>query len=137
MIFRMKNSGEFPKANKVVEPADIIKARKVVREVYMDEKIERYIVDIVYATRTPADYGLSDLAGFISYGASPRASISLSMAAKAYAFIKRRGYVIPEDVRAVCPEVLRHRIGLTYEAEAENVVTENIIERIINAVIVP
>ena len=120
-IIRMNNSGEFPKANKVVEPADIIKARKVVREVYMDEKIERYIVDIVYATRTPADYGLSDLAGFISFGASPRASISLSMAAKAYAFIKRRGYVIPEDVRAVCPEVLRHRIGLTYEAEAENV----------------
>ena len=136
-IIRMNNSGEFPKANKVVEPADIIKARKVVREVYMDEKIERYIVDIVYATRTPADYGLSDLVGFISFGASPRASISLSMAAKAYAFIKRRGYVIPEDVRAVCPEVLRHRIGLTYEAEAENVVTENIIERIINAVIVP
>ena len=136
-IIRMNNSGEFPKANKVVEPADIIKARKVVREVYMDEKIERYIVDIVYATRTPAEYGLSDLAGFISFGASPRASISLSMAAKAYAFIKRRGYVIPEDVRAVCPEVLRHRIGLTYEAEAENVVTENIIERIINAVIVP
>ena len=130
-IIRMNNSGEFPKANKVVEPADIIKARKVVREVYMDEKIERYIVDIVYATRTPADYGLSDLAGFISFGAS------LSLAAKAYAFIKRRGYVIPEDVRAVCPEVLRHRIGLTYEAEAENVVTENIIERIINAVIVP
>ena len=136
-IIRMNNSGEFPKANKVVEPADIIKARKVVREVYMDEKIERYIVDIVYATRTPAEYGLSDLAGFISFGASPRASISLSMAAKDYAFIKRRGYVIPEDVRAVCPEVLRHRIGLTYEAEAENVVTENIIERIINAVIVP
>ena len=136
-IIRMNNSGEFPKANKVVEPADIIKARKVVREVYMDEKIERYIVDIVYATRTPAEYGLPDLAGFISFGASPRASISLSMAAKAYAFIKRRGYVIPEDVRAVCPEVLRHRIGLTYEAEAENVVTENIIERIINAVIVP
>lgn len=136
-IIRMNNSGEFPKANKVVEPGDIIKARKVVREVYMDEKIERYIVDIVYATRTPGDYGLGDIAGFISFGASPRASISLSMAAKAYAFIKRRGYVIPEDVRAVCPEVLRHRIGLTYEAEAENVVPENIIERIINAVIVP
>ena len=136
-IIRMNNSGEFPRANKVVEPEDILKARKVVREVYMDEKIERYIVDMVYATRTPSDYGLSDLAGFISYGASPRASISLSMAAKAYAFIKRRGYVIPEDVRAVCPEVLRHRIGLTYEAEAENVVPENIIERIINAVIVP
>ena len=136
-IIRMNNSGEFPRANKVVEPEDILKARKVVREVYMDKKIERYIVDMVYATRTPSDYGLSDLAGFISYGASPRASISLSMAAKAYAFIKRRGYVIPEDVRAVCPEVLRHRIGLTYEAEAENVVPENIIERIINAVIVP
>ncbi len=136
-IIRMNNSGEFPKANKVVEPGDIIKARKVVREVYMDEKIERYIVDMVYATRTPGDYGLGDIAGFISFGASPRASISLSMAAKAYAFIKRRGYVIPEDVRAVCPEVLRHRIGLTYEAEAENVVPENIIERIINAVIVP
>ncbi len=136
-IIRMNNSGEFPKANKVVEPEDIIKARKVVREVYMDEKIERYIVDMVYATRTPGDYGLGDIAGFISFGASPRASISLSMAAKAYAFIKRRGYVIPEDVRAVCPEVLRHRIGLTYEAEAENVVPENIIERIINAVIVP
>lgn len=136
-IIRMNNSGEFPKANKVVEPGDIIKARKVVREVYMDEKIERYIVDIVYTTRTPGDYGLGDIAGFISFGASPRASISLSMAAKAYAFIKRRGYVIPEDVRAVCPEVLRHRIGLTYEAEAENVVPENIIERIINAVIVP
>ena len=136
-IISINNSGEFPRANKVVEPEDILKARKVVREVYMDEKIERYIVDMVYATRTPSDYGLSDLAGFISYGASPRASISLSMAAKAYAFIKRRGYVIPEDVRAVCPEVLRHRIGLTYEAEAENVVPENIIERIINAVIVP
>ena len=136
-IIRMNNSGESPKANKVVEPEDIIKARKVVREVYMDEKIERYIVDMVYATRTPGDYGLGDIAGFISFGASPRASISLSMAAKAYAFIKRRGYVIPEDVRAVCPEVLRHRIGLTYEAEAENVVPENIIERIINAVIVP
>ncbi len=137
LIIRMNNSSTFPKAQKVVGPEDIIRARKVVREVYMDEKIERYIVDIVYATRTPADYGLSDLAGFISYGASPRASISLSMAAKAYAFIKRRGYVIPEDVRAVCPEVLRHRIGLSYEAEAENVVPEDIIERIINAVIVP
>ena len=136
-IIRMNNSGEFPKANKVVEPEDIIKARKVVREVYMDEKIERYIVDIVYATRTPGDYGLGDIAGFISFGASPRASISLSMAAKAYAFIKRRGYVIPEDVRAVCPEVLRHRIGLTYEAEASSVTSEEIISRIINKVEVP
>ncbi len=103
----------------------------------MDEKIERYIVDIVYATRTPQEYGLGNLVNLISYGASPRASISLSMASKAYAFIKRRGYVIPEDVRAVCNEVLRHRIGLTYEAEAENVTTENIISEIINAVEVP
>ena len=137
LIIRMNNSGVFPKASKVVSPEDIVRAREIVREVYMDEKIERYIVDIVYATRTPDDYGLSHIKNFISYGASPRASISLSMAAKAYAFIKRRGYVIPEDVRAVCPQVLRHRIGLTYEAEAENVVPEQIIEQIINAVIVP
>ena len=136
-IIRMNNSGVFPKASTVVTPQEIMKAREVVREVYMDEKIERYIVDIVYATRTPEDYGLSSIKDFISFGASPRASISLSMAAKAYAFIKRRGYVIPEDVRAVCPEVLRHRIGLSYEAEAENVTSEQIIEQIINAVIVP
>lgn len=136
-IVRMTNSGEFPKAQPVVRPEDIIRARQVVREVYMDEKIERYIVDIVYATRTPEKYGLENLKGLISYGASPRASISLAAAAKAYAFIKRRGYVIPEDVRAVCNEVLRHRIGLTYEAEAENVTTEEIISQVINAVIVP
>ena len=137
LIVRMNNSGEFPQPQPVVKPEDIVRAREVVREVYMDEKIERYIVDIVYATRTPGDYGLGEIKNLISYGASPRASISLSMAAKAYAFIKRRGYVIPEDVRAVCPEVLRHRIGLTYEAEAENVTTEQIIEKVINAVIVP
>lgn len=137
LIIRMNNSGEFPKANAVLQPEDIIKARSVVRDVYMDEKIERYIVDIVYATRTPEDYGLKSLKDMISYGASPRASISLAMASKAYAFIKRRGYVIPEDVRAVCYEVLRHRIGLTYEAEAENVTSENIISDIINAVEVP
>lgn len=136
-IVRMNNSGEFPQPNAVVKPEDIVRARQVVREVYMDEKIERYIVDIVYATRTPEEYGLANLKDLIGYGASPRASISLSMAAKAYAFIKRRGYVIPEDVRAVCPEVLRHRIGLTYEAEAENITTEQIIEQVINAVIVP
>ena len=134
---RMNNSGEFPKASPVVTPEDILKARQVVRDVYMDEKIERYIVDIVYATRTPSDYGLKDLPSLVSYGASPRASISLAMASKAYAFIHRRGYVIPEDVRAVCNEVLRHRIGLTYEAEAENVTPEQIIEKIINAVAVP
>ena len=137
LIIRMNNSGDFPKANPVVSPQDILRAREIVREVYMDEKIERYIVDIVYATRTPAEYGLSELGNFISYGASPRASISLAAAAKAYAFIKRRGYVIPEDVRAVSNEVLRHRIGLTYEAEAENVTPEQIIEKILNAVIVP
>ncbi len=137
LIVRMNNSGEFPKATPVVSPEDIIRAREVVRDVYMDEKIERYIVDIVYATRTPEEYNLSNLKDLISYGASPRASISLALAAKAYAFIKRRGYVIPEDVRAVCPEVLRHRIGLTYEAEAENVNTEEIISQVINAVIVP
>jgi MoxR-like ATPase len=136
-IIRMNNSGAFPHANPVVKPDDIIRAREVVREVYMDEKIERYIVDIVYATRTPQDYGLGDLKDLISFGCSPRASISLARAAQAYAFIKRRGYVIPEDVRAVCNEVLRHRIGLTYEAEAENVTTEDIIAKVINAVIVP
>ena len=137
LIVRMNNTGEFPKASPILKPEDIIRARQVVKDVYMDEKIERYIVDIVYATRTPQDYGLGKLANLISYGASPRASISLSMVSKAYAFIKRRGYVIPEDVRAVCNEVLRHRIGLTYEAEAENVTTENIIAEIINAVEVP
>lgn len=136
-IIRLNNTGVFPKAQKVVSPEDIVRARELVREVYMDEKIERYIVDLVYATRTPQDYGLAKLKDFISFGASPRASISLSLAAKAYAFIKRRGYVIPEDVRAVCPEVLRHRIGLSYEAEAENISQEQIIEQIVNAVIVP
>ncbi|MBQ9184690.1 MAG: MoxR family ATPase [Bacteroidales bacterium] len=136
-IIRMNNSGQFPHANPVVKPEDIIRAREVVRDVYMDEKIEKYIVDIVYATRTPEDYNLGKLKDLISYGASPRASISLSLAAKAYAFIKRRGYVIPEDVRAVSAEVLRHRIGLTYEAEAENVTTENIISEVLNAVMVP
>lgn len=137
LIIRMNNSGEFPKASAVLKPEDIVRARSVVRDVYMDEKIERYIVDIVYASRTPGDYGLSKLVSLIAYGGSPRASISLSMAAKAYAFIKRRGYVIPEDVRAVCYEVLRHRIGLTYEAEAENITAEDVITEIINTVEVP
>lgn len=137
LIIKMHNAREFPKAAPVLKPEDIVRAREVVRDVYMDEKIEKYIVDIVYATRTPQEYGLGKLNDLISYGASPRASISLAMAAKAYAFIKRRGYVIPEDVRAVCYEVLRHRIGLTYEAEAENITTENIITDIINTVEVP
>ncbi|MEF9932324.1 MAG: MoxR family ATPase, partial [Bacteroidales bacterium] len=137
LIIKMHNASSFPKASTVLKPEDIIRAREVVRDVYMDEKIERYIVDIVYATRTPEDYGLGKLKDLISYGASPRASISLAMASKAYAFIKRRGYVIPEDVRAICYEVLRHRIGLTYEAEAENVTTESIITDIMNTVEVP
>ena len=137
LIIKMHNAREFPKASAVLKPEDIVRAREVVKDVYMDEKIEKYIVDIVYATRTPDEYGLGKLKDLISYGASPRASISLAMASKAYAFIKRRGYVIPEDVRAVCYEVLRHRIGLTYEAEAENITTENIITDIINTVEVP
>jgi MoxR-like ATPase len=137
LIIRMNNSGTFPTANTILKPEDIIRARQIVREVYMDEKIEKYIVDIVYATRTPEDYGLSGLKDLIAFGGSPRASISMAIAAKAYAFIRRRGYVIPEDVRAVCYEVLRHRIGLTYEAEAENVTTENIITEIMNKVEVP
>jgi MoxR-like ATPase len=129
--------GGMPSPNAILNPEDIINARKVVRDVYMDEKIERYIVDIVFATRFPADYKLSKFAPLISFGGSPRASINLALAAKAYAFIKRRGYVIPEDVRAVCLDVLRHRIGLTYEAEAENITTEHVINEILNTVEVP
>lgn len=137
LIIRQNLMGEFPRANAVVSPDDIIEARKVVRDVYMDEKVERYIVDIIFATRTPEEYKLDNLKSLISYGGSPRAGISLAKAAKAYAFIKRRGYVIPEDVRAVAYDVLNHRIGLTYEAEAENVSSEDIITEILNAVEVP
>ena len=126
-----------PKPNTVLHPDDIIKARAVVKDVYMDEKIERYIVDIVFASRFPKEYKLQKFDGLISYGGSPRASINLALAAKAYAFIKRRGYVIPEDVRAVCLDVMRHRVGLTYEAEAENITSENIITEILNTVEVP
>ena len=115
----------------------IINARELVKEVYMDEKIEQYIIDIVFATRSPEDYGLSDFKNLISIGASPRASINLAKASKAYAFIQRRGYVIPEDVRAVCHDVLRHRIGLSYEAEAENINTEFIITELLNHVEIP
>ena len=137
-IIRMNLSGAgMPKPNRVITPDDIVKAREVVSEVYMDEKIEKYIIDIIFATREPQEYGLGHLAPMIAYGGSPRASISLAKASKAYAFIKRRGYVIPEDVRAVCHDVLRHRIGLTYEAEAENITTEEIITEILNAVVVP
>ena len=137
LIVKMHNQKEYPKANSVLKPEDIIRAREVVQEVYIDEKVENYIVDIVYATRTPEDYGLGKIKNFIQYGASPRASISLAKAAKAYAFIKRRGYVIPEDIRAVVYDVLRHRIGLTYEAEAENITTEGLITEIVNVVAVP
>ena len=127
----------FPTASKVMRTEDILKAREVVKDVYMDEKIQKYIVDIVFATRDPKAYKLDKYVDMISYGGSPRASISLAQAAKAYAFIKRRGYVIPEDVRAVCMDVMRHRIGLSYEAEANNITSEEIIAEILNTVEVP
>jgi MoxR-like ATPase len=136
-IIRMNMLGEFPKTKAVIKPDAIIKAREVVKEVYLDEKIENYITDIVFSTRFPAEYKLQKYENMISYGASPRASINLALASKAYAFIKRRGYVIPEDIRAVAHDVLRHRIGLTYEAEAENITSEDIINEILNIVEVP
>jgi MoxR-like ATPase len=137
LIMRQNLAKEVAVINKVVKPEDILKARKVVADVYMDEKIEQYILDIVAATRKPQDYKLGKLANLISYGGSPRATIALASAAKAFAFIKHRGYVIPEDVRSICHDVLRHRVGLTYEAEAENMTTEMIINEILNAVEVP
>ena len=121
----------------VITPQDILKARSLVQEVYIDEKIEKYILDIVFATRSPKDFGLDKLVDFISYGGSPRASINLALGAKSMAFIRRRGYVIPEDVRAICLDVLRHRIAVTYEAEAEEITTENVIQEILNKVEVP
>jgi len=136
-ILRQHLLSEFPTTATVLKPEDIIKAREVVKEVYIDEKIENYITDIVFATRYPADFKLEKFSGMISYGASPRATINLALAAQAYAFIKRRGYVIPEDIRAICHDVLRHRIGLTYEAEAENITTSDIINEILNTVEVP
>jgi MoxR-like ATPase len=136
-IIRRNMTGESSSIGHVVNTADILKAREVVGKVYMDEKIEQYILDIVFATRQPQQYGLSSLQNLIQYGGSPRASISLAAAAKALAFLKRRGYVIPEDVRQVCPDVLRHRIGLTYEAEAENITSEDIINQVLNKVEVP
>jgi MoxR-like ATPase len=137
LIMRENVNGTLPQASHVVSPEDIIKARSVVQEVYMDEKIERYILDIVFATRQPKDFGLEKLTQLINYGASPRASINLALGAKALAFIKRRGYVIPEDVRAVALDVLRHRVAVTYEAEAEEVTSENIVQEILNKVEVP
>ena len=134
----MMNMTEGPsKLSPILTPEDIVQARNIVREVYIDEKIQKYIVDIVFATRAPEEYHLDTLKGLISYGGSPRATINMALAARALAFVKRRGYVIPEDVRAVCYDVLRHRIGLSYEAEANNVSSEEIISQILNAVEVP
>ena len=137
LIIRENLHGSMPKVTPVTTADEILKARQVVRQVYIDEKIERYIADIVFATRYPDRYGLADLKDMITFGGSPRASINLAKAARAYAFIKRRGYVVPEDVRAVAHDVLRHRIGLSYEAEASNLTSEEIVSRIVNKVEVP
>ena len=137
LIMRANLKGSWDTVNPVVSVAQILNAQKAVREVYMDEKIEKYILDIIFATRYPENYNLSDLKPLISFGASPRGSINLANAAKCYAFIKRRGYVIPEDVRAVVQDVLRHRIGITYEAEAENITSEDIVNKIVNQIEVP
>ena len=136
-IIRENIAGAMPEVRPVTSASEIIKAREVVREVYIDEKIEQYIADIVFATRYPDRYGLKDMKSMIAFGGSPRASISLAKASRAYAFIKRRGYVVPEDVRAVAHDVLRHRVGLTYEAEASNITSEEIVSKIINKVEVP
>ena len=137
MIIRENLQGSMPKVTPVTTDQEILKAREVVRQVYIDEKIEKYIADIVFATRYPDRYGLADLKDMITFGGSPRASINLAKASRAYAFIKHRGYVVPEDVRAVAHDVLRHRIGLSYEAEASNLTSEEIVSRIINKVEVP
>ena len=137
IIIRQNLSSEQKQITPLLRPEDISEAQKVVEQIYIDEKIEQYIVDIVFATRYPAKSGLKDLVNIISFGASPRASISLAKASKAYAFLHGRGYVIPEDVRAVCHDILRHRIGLTYEAEANNITTDDIITSILDKVEVP
>ena len=137
VIMKQNIANEDKRVKAVVSPREILSAREVVKQVYMDEKIERYILDIVFATRQPKDFKLDKLAPMISYGASPRATINLEMASKAHAFIKRRGYVIPEDVRAICPDVLRHRVAVTYEAEAEEITSETIVTEILNSVEVP
>ena len=137
LIMRENLAKTFPSANKVLSSQEILNARNAVREVYMDETIERYILDIVFATRNPEQYRLNNFKGLINFGGSPRATINLALASKAFAFIKRRGFVLPEDVRAVCHDVLRHRIGLTYEAEAENISQEEIISEILNTIEVP
>ena len=137
LIIRENLASKFPEASTILKPEDILRARSIVKEVYLDEKIENYILDIVFATREPDKFGLDKFKPLIAYGASPRAGINLAIAAKAYAFIKRRGFVVPEDVRFLCADVLRHRIGLTYEAEAENITQEEIITEILNTVEVP
>ena len=137
VIIRQNISREYKEVKPLLKPEEIIEAQKVVEQIYLDEKIERYIVDIVFATRFPADYNLNDLVDIISFGASPRASISLAKASRAYAFLRGRGYVIPEDVRAVCHDVLRHRIGLTYEAEANNISADEVVSDILDQVEVP
>jgi MoxR-like ATPase len=136
-IMRQNMSLIETKINPVISPEEILRARHLLNEVYIDEKIEKYILDIVFATRNPKQFGLTKIADLISYGASPRATINLAIGAKAMAFIKRRGYVIPEDVRAICLDVLRHRVAVTYEAEAEDITSENIIQEILNKVVVP
>ncbi|MEK6552689.1 MAG: MoxR family ATPase [Bacteroidota bacterium] len=136
-IMKLNTNSDNPTINAVINPADIIKARKLVQEIYVDEKIEKYILDIVFATRSPKDFGLDELTDLISYGGSPRASINLALGARAIAFIRRRGYVIPEDVRSICSDVLRHRIAVTYEAEAEDITSEIIISKILNKIEVP
>lgn len=136
-IIRQNIRGALDPVRSVLDPKEIIEVQKIVEKIYIDEKIENYIVDIVFATRTPAKYGLNDLQSLISFGASPRASISLALASRAYAFLQGRGYVIPEDVRAVCHDVLRHRIGMTYEAEANNISADDIITDILDKVQVP
>ena len=136
-IIRRQTKQEQAKPQPVISPQELVRARDVVKEVYVDEKIERYIVDIVFATRTPEDYGLDELKDLITYGASPRASIYLTQAAKAHAFLRGRGYVTPEDVRAIGMDVLRHRVILSYEAEAEELTAEDVIRKVMNRVEVP
>ena len=138
MIIRQQVQGEeIPQINPVVSTIEIMNAKRLVRQIYMDEKVEQYILDIVFATRTPEQFGLGALRPMISYGGSPRASINLALAAKAHAFMNKRGFVIPDDVKAICKDVMRHRIGLTYEAEAENMTSERIVDEILNVIVVP
>ena len=136
-IIKMNIAPDPVEVRPMVTPADIVDTRKVVQQIYIDEKIQKYIVDIVFATRFPADYGMSDLKSMISFGASPRASINMALASRAYAFLRNRGYVIPEDVRAICHDVMRHRLGLTYEAEANNITSDEIISNILDKIAVP